>query len=341
MSISTNTPHVTYTEQEFKAALALLAGARDVTVLGHLNPDPDAFGSMVALGLALRALGATVRVSFGSPDELPPSLSVIDPGDLYVPASQLPDQAPGLLVTVDCASLGRLDGLVGLPQRTIEAGGPVLVVDHHMSNTRFGTHHLVDVTAESTTVIILRLIDGLGVELTEPIARAVYAGLLTDTSSFRRAKPSTHELAARLIAAGVDPDKTGRALIGTHPFGRLRMLAAVFGRATYDPEAAQGLGVVFTSVLTEDMAGLPAEEAESVIDTVRGSGEAEVAVVLKQAGPASWVGSLRAVGHLDVNAVASVFGGGGHRFAAGFSTEGTLDEVRERLFAALATAPLV
>jgi phosphoesterase RecJ-like protein len=341
VSISTNTPHVTYTEQELDSALALLAGARDVTVLGHLNPDPDAFGSMVALGLALRALDATVRVSFGSPDELPPSLSVLDPGDLYVRASELPKQAPGLLVTVDCASLGRLDGLVDLPEATVEAGGSVLVVDHHLSNTRFGTHHLVDVTAESTTVIVLRLIDALGVELTEPIARAVYAGLLTDTSSFRRAKPSTHEVAARLIAAGVDPDKTGRALIGTHPFGRLGMLAAVLGRAIYDQEAARGLGVVFTSVLIEDMAGLPAEEAESVIDIVRGSGEAEVAAVLKQAGPTEWVGSLRAVGHLDVNAVATAFGGGGHRFAAGFSTTGTLDEVRERLFVALATAPLV
>jgi phosphoesterase RecJ-like protein len=331
----------TYTEQELRSAVQLLADARDVTVLGHLNPDPDAFGSMVALGLALRQRGATVRVSFGSPDELPPSLAVLDPGELYVPASVLPSGAPGLLVTVDCASLGRLDGLVDLPAATVAAGGEVLVVDHHMSNTRFGTHQLVDVTAESTTVIILRLIDELGVELTEPIARAVYAGLLTDTSSFRRAKPATHQVAARLIAAGVDPDATGRALIGTHPFGRLRMLAAVFGRAVFDPAAAQGLGVVFTSVLIEDMVGLPAEEAESVIDIVRTSGEAEVAAVLKQVGPTRWTGSLRAVGHLDVNAAATTFGGGGHRFAAGFSAEGTLDEVRDRLFAALAAAPLV
>lgn len=341
MSIPTETPHATYTEQEFRAAVALLADAPDVTVLGHLNPDPDAFGSMVALGLALRALGATVRVSFGSPDELPPSLSVLDPGDLYLPASALPQTPPGLLVTVDCASLGRLDGLVDLPADTISAGGSVLVVDHHLSNTRFGTHHLVDVTAESTTVIVLRLIDALGVELTEPIARAVYAGLLTDTSSFRRAKPVTHEIAARLIAAGVDPDATGRALIGTHPFGRLAMLAAVFERAIFDADAAQGLGVVFTSVQLEDMAGLPAEEAESVIDIVRSSGDAEVAAVLKQLGPTLWTGSLRAVGHLDVRVAAASFGGGGHQFAAGFTAEGTLAEVKDRLFAALAAAPLV
>ena len=331
----------TYSEQELRDAVELLAHARDVIVLGHLNPDPDAFGSMVALGLALRALGATVRVSFGSPDELPPSLSVLDPGDLYVPASELSVDAPDLLVTVDCASLGRLDGLDGLPEATAAAGGSVLVVDHHLSNTRFGTHHLVDVTAESTTVIVLRLIDALRVELTEPMARAVYAGLLTDTSSFRRAKPSTHEIAARLIAAGVDPDATGRALIGTHPFERLRMLAAVFGRAVLDTDAAHGLGVVFTSVHLDDMTGLPAEEAESVIDIVRASGEAEVAAVLKQSGPREWVGSMRAVGKVDVSAVAATFGGGGHRFAAGFTTEGTLAEVRDRLFAALAQAPLV
>ncbi len=330
-----------YRDQELRAAVDLLAGARDVTVLGHLNPDPDAFGSMVALGLALRQLGATVRVSFGSPDELPPSLAVLDPSDLYVPASALPKDAPGLLVTVDCASLDRLDGLADLPAATVAAGGAVLVVDHHLSNTRFGTHHLVDVTAESTTVIVLRLIDQLGVELTEPIARAIYAGLLTDTSSFRRATPSTHQVAARLIAAGVDPDTTGRALIGTHPFARLRMLAAVLGRAVLDPDAVHGLGVVFTSVRLADMSGLPAEEAESVIDTVRTTAEAEVAAVLKQVEPTVWTGSLRAVGHVDVNAVAATFGGGGHRFAAGFTAEGTLDEVRDRLFAALAQAPLV
>lgn len=330
-----------YSEQELRSAVELLVGARDVTVLGHLNPDPDAFGSMVALGLALRQRGATVRVSFGSPDELPPSLAVLDPGELYLPASQLPAEAPGLLVTVDCASLGRLDGLAELPNATVAAGGAVLVVDHHVSNTRFGTHHLVDVSAESTTVIVLRLIDALDVELTEPMARAVYAGLLTDTSSFRRAKPVTHEIAARLIAAGVDPDATGRALIGTHPFARLRMLAAVLGRAVFDADAAHGLGVVFTSVQLDDLAGLPAEEAESVIDIVRSTGEAEVAAVLKQVEPTVWTGSMRAVGHVDVNAVAATFGGGGHRFAAGFTATGSLDEVRDRLFAALAQAPLV
>ncbi len=329
-----------YTQQDLCQAVELLAAAEEVTVLGHLNPDPDAFGSAIALGLALKERGARVRVSFGAPEELPASLAVLNSGDLFVPASAVPATA-SLLVTVDCANPDRLAGLADLPRSTVAAGGQVLVIDHHLSNSRFGTHNLVDVAAESTTVIVLRLIDALGATLTEPLARAVYAGLLTDTGSFRRARPSTHEIAARLLAAGVDPSATGRALTDTHPFARLRMLSSVLGRAVLEPEAARGLGLVHTSVQLADLVGLPAEEAESVIDIVRSSSEAEVAAVLKQAGPNRWTGSLRAVGRLDVNSAASAFGGGGHRFAAGFTTEGTLTEVQDRLRAALAAAPLV
>jgi phosphoesterase RecJ-like protein len=330
----------TYSPSDLQAAVRLLADAREVTVLGHVNPDPDAFGSAIALGLALRERGARVRVSFGAPEELPASLAVLNASDLFVPASRVPATA-ALLVTVDCANLDRLATLVDLPAATVAAGGAVLVVDHHLSNTRFGTHNLVDLTAESTTVIVLRLIDELGATLTEPVARAIYAGLLTDTSSFRRARPATHEIAARLLAAGVDPNAVGRALTDTHPFNRLRMLSAVLGRAELEPDAAHGLGLVHTSVHLDDLAGLPAEEAESVIDIVRSSSEAEVAAVLKQIGPARWSGSLRAVGGIDVNAAAASFGGGGHRFAAGFTVDGSLAEVQDRLRAALAAAPLV
>lgn len=329
-----------YTPEDLRQAVALLSHAPEVTVLGHVNPDPDAFGSAIALGLALRERGARVRVSFGAPEEVPPSLAVLNSGDLFVPAAAVPASAP-LVVTVDCANLDRLATLVDLPAATVAAGGQVLVIDHHLSNTRFGTHNLVDVTAESTTVIVLRLIDELGATLTEPVARAVYAGLLTDTSSFRRARPSTHQIAARLLSAGVDPNATGRALTDTHPFTRLRMLSSVLGRAELEPAAAHGLGLVHTSVRLDDLLGLPAEEAESVIDIVRSSSEAEVAAVLKQAGPRLWTGSLRAVGRIDVNAAASAFGGGGHRFAAGFTAEGALADVQDRLRAALAVAPLV
>jgi phosphoesterase RecJ-like protein len=323
-----------------KEAAAILAAARDVTVLGHLDPDADAFGSAVGLGVVLRGLGADVRVSFGSPAEVPESLRHLDEVGLYVTAADIP-AVPPVLVVLDSSSLDRLGPLADRVPAVCDAGGPVIVIDHHVSNTRFGTLNIVDDRAEATASLILRLVDELGVPLTEPAARGLYAGLLTDTSSFRRATPDTHRAAARLLDAGVDAPAVARPLLDTHPFGWLRMLSAVLARAELDPAAARGLGLVHAVVTCEDAAGLRAEDVDSVVNVVRGTREAEVAAVLKEAGPDRWTGSLRAIGRLDVSVAARALGGGGHRLAAGFTTDGTITDVLARLKAELDRAPLL
>jgi bifunctional oligoribonuclease and PAP phosphatase NrnA len=322
------------------AAADLLRTATDVTLIAHVTPDADALGSALALGLALHRRGATVRVCFGAPDEVPQTLRWLDVAGLVVPAAEVPASA-GLLVTVDSSSLDRLGRLADLVGATIAAGGAVLVVDHHASNTRFGTHHVVDDTAEATAVLVALLLDELGVSLDTDIANCVYAGLVTDTSSFQRARPATHELAARLIEAGVDPDRAARQLYGSHPFAYLRMLAAVLGRAALEPDAAGGRGLVHTAVLLDDQAGVRMEEVESVVDVVRTTAEAEVAAVLKQAAPGVWTGSLRSTGAVDVRAAAARLGGGGHRLAAGFTAHGELGDVLDRVREALREPVLV
>jgi phosphoesterase RecJ-like protein len=330
----------TESAHDLRAAAELLSGAPDVTLLCHRNPDADTFGSAIALGLALRDRGATVRVSFAWPDAVPESLAHLDPAGLYVPAAEIP-AAPALLVALDTGHRSQLGDLADRVAATRAAGGSVLVIDHHRSDNKFGTHHVVDVTAEATTVLVLRLLDELGVELTEPVARGLYAGLLTDTSSFRRATADTHRMAARLLAAGVDANAVARPLLDVHPFGWLRMLSAVLDRTELEPAAAHGLGLVHTTVTLSDAAGLRQEEVESVINIIRTSAEAEVAAVLKESAPGTWTASLRAVGSVDVGAAAGLMGGGGHRFASGFTTDGTPEEIIDRLRAALDQAPLV
>lgn len=327
----------TLSDTDVRSAARLVTGARDVTLLAHVQPDADALGAAAALGLALRDRGAAVRVSFGAPDEIPESLRDLDPGGLFVPAARVPMVSP-LLITVDVASLDRLGPLADRVAATTAAGGSVLVIDHHVSNTRFGTHHLVDDGAESTTVIVLRLLDELGIPLTEPVARCLYAGLLTDTSSFRRATPATHEVAARLLAAGVDAAATARSLLDNHAFGWLRLLSVVLGRAALEPEAAHGLGLVHTAVRRADMAGLRPDEVDSVIDIVRAVTEAEVAAVFKEVGEDRWSASIRAVGRVDVSDAAVRMGGGGHRLAAGFTARGALEEILVEFRAALSAA---
>jgi phosphoesterase RecJ-like protein len=209
------------------------------------------------------------------------------------------------------------------------------VIDHHATNDRFGTYHLVDAHAEATAVLVLALLDALEVPLDGPIARCLYAGLVTDTNCFRRADPGTHAIAARLLAAGVDPQATTRQLLDNHPFGWLAMLGAVLGRAQLEPASAQGLGLVHTTVRLADTAGLRSEEVESVVDFVRTTSEAEVAAVLKEIAADRWSVSLRAKQRLDVSAAAVALGGGGHRLAAGFAAAGTAEKVLNALRAAL------
>lgn len=331
-------PDVYGADIDLASAARLLAAARDVTLLAHINPDADALGSALALGIALRRRGAQVRVSFGEPDAVPESLAALDSLGLVVPADEVP-AAPPLLVVLDTASEDRLGRLADRVAATVQAGGEVVVIDHHVSNTRFGTRHLVDDTAEATAVVAVRLLDELAAPVDEPIARCLYAALVTDTRSFRHASPATHALAGRLLAAGVDPEATARPLLDSHPFAWLGMLSAVLSAATLEPSAAQGFGFVHTSVRLADAVGLRTQDLDSVIDLIRTAREAEVAAVLKEARPGRWTVSLRSDTHLDVGAAAVSLGGGGHRRAAGFSLDGSADEVVAKLRAVLESAP--
>jgi bifunctional oligoribonuclease and PAP phosphatase NrnA len=311
---------------DLRVAADLLGNATDVTLLAHVNPDADALGSALALGFALHNRGVTARVSFGPPAYVPESLAGLDTRGLVVPATEVPER-PALLVALDAASAGRLGWL----ENRVATSEHVLVIDHHTSNTRFGTHHVVDDHAEATAVLVLKVLDELGAPLDVDIARCLYAGLVTDTSSFRRATPDTHAMAKRLIEAGVEPDPLTRRLLDTHPFAWLPMLARVLARAVLEPEAAGGHGLVHTSVGLADMVGIQIEEVESVVDLLRTTVEAEVALVLKEMAPGEWTGSLRAKSAVDVRAAAVGLGGGGHRLAAGFSASGTPEEITARV----------
>ncbi|MEA5363730.1 bifunctional oligoribonuclease/PAP phosphatase NrnA [Amycolatopsis sp., V23-08] len=323
--------------QDIRAAAALLASATDVTVLGHVRPDADALGSALALGRALLQRGARVRVSFGEPDEAPETLRWLDEDALLTHPDDLPD-TEALLVCVDTPVPKRLGRLAG----RVELAGDVLVIDHHATNTGYGTCNVVDESAEASAILVFRILDELGVELDEPIARGLYAGIVTDTSGFRRASPETHRMAARLLEAGVDPESVVRRIVDERPFAWLPMLSSVLAGAELEPEAAQGKGFVHAIVGVDAAGTVRAEEVESVIDVVRSVREAAVAAVLKQdpSNPGQWQISLRSLG-IDVSAVATEFGGGGHRQAAGCTIAGTAEAVLAGLRDALERAPLL
>lgn len=308
------------TEADWDLLVGLLRRTGAPVLVAHVSPDADALGSALAVGLALRELGSRPRVTFGDvPLRLPANLSFLPGQELLVSAASL-EPAPELVVSFDTSSADRLGVLAG----TLAAAGASVAVDHHRSYTGFADAAVLDVTAPATAILALELVDRLGVPLRRDMAACLYAGLVTDTGSFRYAgtTPATHSVAARLLATGIAHDVISRHLWDSAPFGYLDVLGAALRRTVLDRSAVGGRGLAWTTVpcLDRERHGLTLDAVEGVIDSVRKVDAAEVACVLKEDDAGGWRVSLRAKGAVDVGTVAVSLGGGGHRYAAGFTS---------------------
>ncbi|MCW2514781.1 MAG: exopolyphosphatase-like enzyme [Mycobacterium sp.] len=313
-----------------RGAAELLDAADSVSVVCHVYPDADTIGAGLALALVLERSGKRVEVGFATPSVLPESLQSLPGGHLLVDPDDMRSDSD-LVVTVDIPSVNRLGALRALA----DSGREVLVIDHHASNQLFGTANYVDPSADATTMLVAELLDAWGKPIDLRVAHCLYAGLTTDTGSFRWASARAHRLAARLLELGVDNATISRTLLDTHPFSWLPMLSRVLSSAHLVPGAAGGLGLVYAVVGHQEWREARPEEVESIVDIVRTTAEAEVAAVFKEIEPQHWTVSMRAKSEVDLAAVASTFGGGGHRLAAGYSATGSADAVVKALETAL------
>jgi bifunctional oligoribonuclease and PAP phosphatase NrnA len=335
---------VRVSESAWSEAAAALRLADDAVLACHVAPDGDALGSMLALSRVLRAAGVATTCTWGDERWAPPtSYSWLpDLGNVVRPSEVAAD--PSLLVVLDTSSRDRLGVLRDLPERA----GSVVVIDHHAHNgedehTRLPGVHVVDPGAAATAVLVEELLRRLDAPIDATTATLLYVGLVTDTGSFQHASttPAVHEVAARLLVAGVQPDDVARNLWGTRPFAYQRILGKALERASLDESAARGRGVVWTVVAQADLAGsgIGLDEVESVIDVVRSAREADVAVVLKEDVDGTFRVSTRSRGATDVGAVCVALGGGGHRLAAGFTSHKDAEDTVRVLLGALDDAP--
>ncbi|MEV4176160.1 DHH family phosphoesterase [Nonomuraea sp. NPDC049709] len=307
-------------ESSWDRALRLISQADEVALACHVTPDGDALGSMLAVAFVLRSMGKRVVASFGDRHFAVPRLLRFLPGqEMLVPPSDYP-AAPELMIVFDSSTFERL-GLLG-PNAAVAR--ELVVVDHHPSNAGFGTLSLIDANAAATAMLAEQLVYRLGGRLDRDIATCLYAGLVTDTGSFRYSSttPAVHQMAARLVATGLHTDEIARELWDRSPFGYLKVLAAALDRVELEG------GLVWTYVTRVDRAayGLPYAELEGIIDIVRRTDEAEVTVVLKEDDQGDWQVSTRSKGTADVAAVCAALGGGGHHNAAGYTSHDTVEE---------------
>ena len=293
----------------------------------HENPDGDALGSILATKVALERLGKDVVMYLYGDAPLPAEYAFMELGDLR---RRLPDDwRERVLVAVDCANESRLG-----PDRDLLAAVPLVVdIDHHHDNTRFGQVNLVVPNASSTGEVLRDVFAALGVELTPDIAEALYIALVTDTGRFQYSNttPKALRLAAELVEAGADVHRIFQSVYETVQFAKLKLLARALERAQiYD-----GGRLVVSYLLRSDFTDIGAAEtySEGIIDYLRAVEGADMAALIREPprsdGPARRVSLRASTDELDVSAIARKSGGGGHRQAAGFSSDASIDEITE------------
>ncbi len=309
------------------AAVADAIRERDRFVLTtHENPDGDALGSLLAAKLALEQLGKDTIMVLHGDAPLPVEYGFMPLGDLQRRWPE--DVAERVLLAVDCANESRIADPEVLGRVPLSIN-----VDHHHDNTRFGRINLVVADASSTGEVLRDLFRELGVELTPDIAEALYIALVTDTGRFQytNTTPKALRLAAELVEAGADVHRVFQGVYESVQFAKLKLLARALERA----QVYEGGRIVVSYLVRTDFTEVGAPEAysEGIIDPLRSVEGADMAVLIREPprhdGPARRVSLRASIDELDVSAIARKSGGGGHRQAAGFSSEASIEEITD------------
>lgn len=324
------------------ALAARLRAARNVLVVSHENPDADTLGAALAIRSIVMSFGG--RASLVCSDEPPPLYDFL-PGIGDFRTDPEPGQSPDLVVVVDCGSLDRV-GPVRERHAALFDSVPGLVIDHHASNGSTGAADWVDAESAATCELVALLAVSLGVRLDldgGSMATALMSGIVMDTATFAHpnATPRTLAVAAALVAAGAPLAEISRRLYRTKPDVQLRL----FGRVLDRLQSAAGGLVVHSTLTAADLAetGTTSAHSEGIIDLLSQSEAAEVAILFKEAGPASTRISVRTKpGGVDATVLTGLFGGGGHARAAGATVPAGIAEAQalvlpeaERLAAAV------
>lgn len=297
-------------------------------VTSHENPDGDSLGSLLAMSLALRQLGKDVVMYLTGDTPIPREYGFMPLADLK---RELPDDiTERVLVAVDCAKADRIGpdpGFVLDAKLTVD-------IDHHHDNSRFGDINLIDPKASSTGEVLRDVFGELGVEITPEIAEPLYIALVTDTGRFQytNTTPKALRLAAELVDAGADVHAVFQQVYESVEFAKLKLLARALERA----QVLEGGRIVVSVLHRNDFSDVGAVEAysEGIIDYLRAVEGSELAVLIREPppredAPVRRVSLRSSVDELDVSAIARKFGGGGHRQAAGFSSDLSVEEITD------------
>ena len=305
-------------------AAEAIRGAGTLALACHHHPDGDALGSMLAMHLLCEANGVESVASWPNPFVVGPHYEFLPGLDRCTPPEKFPDE-PEVLITFDLGHTARLGELA----QAAERAGEVIVLDHHPDNQCFGSINVVDTDVAATAVLVRQLAAELGWTLTHDVALNLYVGLVTDTGRFRypNTTPDVFHFAEELAEYDLPIARITRELFEKHRFQYVQLLSMALSRCELDEE--RGFIVAWLTADDLDHFDVTFDETEGFIDHVRACDEADVACVLREAPGEGLRVSLRSTSCIDVSEIAARFGGGGHSFMSGFTTDRPIPEVIE------------
>ena len=298
-------------------------------ITSHARPDGDSIGSQLAMAYALDALGKQVRIV--NADPAPDHYSAFPGVDRIEIARSVVDTEADALIVMESGDLART-GVSGIDGRFI------INIDHHPGNRRFGTLNWVDESAAACGEMVFDLIEALGIPLTIEIATHIYLAILTDTGSFHYSNitPKTFDICRRATEAGVNPAAMARRVFDQNSFGKLKLIGALL--AEMDLLDNGRLAALYLNDDILAATGTTYNDTEGLINLPLTAREIQAVVFFKLAVDGVVQVSMRSKYDVDVRAIASRHGGGGHKNAAGFKASGPLAAVRDGVLAELVEA---
>jgi phosphoesterase RecJ-like protein len=297
-------------------------------VIGHKEPDGDCIGSQLALASFLKRNGKAAYLCSAGPFTRTEITSFESRFSAEVPPEKPSERAAALVL--DCSSLQRIGSVAETLPKV-----PIAFIDHHAAGNAVGDVIYIDDTSPSVTLMILLLMEAMGGRPTKEEAELLLFGLGTDTGFFRHLDDSSEETfhaAARLVAAGASPKRVYNLMYGGKSLFSRKLMGEILTRT--EAQFGGALLVSFVTLQDQQRYGLASRDSDTLYQLLLGVAGCEAAMIIRQEGETECTVGLRARDRIDVGSIASEFGGGGHRLAAGLLMRGGLDEVKDKLIAA-------
>jgi len=323
---------------DFDKMLDLIRNSATILIASHENPDGDALGSTLSLGLGLSKIGK--KVVCYNKDGVPEMLEFLPHSDSVESSLDSITGPFDIAFAVDCTSTSRA-GLEFEEYAKSENCKKVVIIDHHQTTGSDADFHFLDEHSSSTGILIYKILIALEIELDKDIAENIYTTIVSDTGSFSYSNTNsdTLRIAADLVDIGVEPSRISEALYENEPLRKIELLKLVM--PTLDISDDETIASLYVDKHMYDETGTTRQDTEGLVNIPRSIKGVDVALFFRQEGSVEeleWKVSLRSKGRVNVAKIAEGFGGGGHARAAGCSVKGTISEVKARVISSVREA---